>query len=169
MVPVERVEPLEDMPEDQPRDRQAENDSQPQVLKTGLIGKRICHFRILEVIGGGGMGVVYRAEDLKLGRPVALKFLPEELAGDPVSLKRFQREAQTTSSLNHPNICTIFGIEEFEGQPIIEMELLDGETLRDRLAAPDSNKMAFDQLLEIALQTSSGLAHQISGKPHLPD
>jgi eukaryotic-like serine/threonine-protein kinase len=157
MVPVERVDPIEDLPKDQPKDRQIENGSQLQVLKTGLIGKKICHFRVLEVIGGGGMGVVYRAEDLKLGRPVALKFLPEELAGDPVSLRRFQREAQTASSLNHPNICTIFEIEEFEGQPIIVMELLDGETLRDRLAAPDPNKMALDQLLEIALQTSSGL------------
>ena len=157
MVPVERVQPLEDLPKGEPRDHRAENGSQPHGLYTGLIGKKISHFRILEVIGGGGMGVVYRAEDLKLGRLVALKFLPEELAGDPVSLRRFQREAQTASSLNHPNICTIFEIEEFEGQPIIVMELLDGETLRDRLAAPDSNKMALDQLLEIALQISSGL------------
>jgi serine/threonine protein kinase len=154
MVPVEPVEPL---PKDPPGNRQAENSSQLQVLETGLIGKKISHFRVLEVIGGGGMGVVYRAEDLKLGRLVALKFLPEELAGDPVSLARFQREAQTASSLNHPNICTIFAIEEFEGQPIIVMELLDGETLRDRLAAPDSDLMSLDQLLEIALQTSSGL------------
>jgi eukaryotic-like serine/threonine-protein kinase len=157
MVPVERVELLEDLPKDQPGNRQPENSSQLQALKTGLIGKKISHFRVLEAIGGGGMGVVYRAEDLKLGRRVALKFLSEELAGDPVSLRRFQREAQTASSLNHPNICTIFEIEEFEGQPIIVMELLDGETLRDRLAVRDSNKMALDQLLEIALQTSSGL------------
>jgi serine/threonine protein kinase len=157
MVPVERVEPLEDLPKIEPARHLPENGSPRQSPNTGLIGKRISHFRVLEVIGGGGMGVVYKAEDLKLGRPVALKFLPEELAGDPVSLKRFEREAQTASSLNHPNICTIFGIEEFEGQPIIVMELLEGETLRDRLAAPGSNKMALDQLLEIALQTSSGL------------
>ena len=157
MVPVERVEPLEDLRNDLRGDRQAENGSQDQPLRTGLIGKKISHFRVLEVIGGGGMGVVYKAEDLKLGRRVALKFLPEELAGDPTSLKRFQREAQTASSLNHPNICTIFEIDEFAGQPIIVMELLDGETLRDRLAASDSCKMALDQLIEVALQTSSGL------------
>jgi eukaryotic-like serine/threonine-protein kinase len=131
----------------------------PQPIRGGgLTGTRISHYRVLEVLGGGGMGVVYKAEDLKLGRPVALKFLPEELASDPDSLKRFEREAQTASSLNHPNICTIFEIEEFEEQPIIVMELLEGETLRDHLAAPGSNKMALDQLLEIALQTSSGLA-----------
>jgi eukaryotic-like serine/threonine-protein kinase len=157
MVPVEWVEPLEDLPKGRLADLQTENSSQLQPLKTALIGKKISHFRVLDVIGGGGMGVVYRAEDLKLGRRVALKFLPEELASDPASLRRFEREAQTASSLNHPNICTIFEIEEFEGQPIIVMELLDGETLRDRLAAADSNLMALDQLLEIALQTSSGL------------
>ena len=157
MVPVEPVEPLEDQPKDQPGDRPTENGSQLQALKSGLIGKKISHFRVLEVIGGGGMGMVFKAEDLKLGRLVALKFLPEELAGDPASLRRFEREAQTASSLNHPNICTIFEIEEFEEQPIIVMELLDGETLRDRLAAPDLSNMEFDQLLEIALQTSCGL------------
>jgi len=123
----------------------------------GLIGRKVSHFRVLEVIGGGGMGMVYKAEDLKLGRRVALKFLPEEMVNDPVSLKRFQREAQTASSLNHPNICTIFEIEEFEGQPILVMELLDGETLRDHLAASESKQIPLDQLLEIAVQTCSGL------------
>lgn len=124
---------------------------------TGLIGKKVSHFRVLEVIGGGGMGMVYKAEDLKLGRRVALKFLPEEMAGDPLTLRRFEREARTASSLNHPNICTIFGIEEFEGQPIIVMEFLDGETLRDRLVASGSKPLPLDQLLEIATQTCDGL------------
>jgi serine/threonine protein kinase/tetratricopeptide (TPR) repeat protein len=123
----------------------------------GLIGKKVSHFRVLEVIGGGGMGMVYKAEDLKLGRRVALKFLPEEMTSDPLSLKRFEREARTASSLNHANICTIFGIEEFEGQPIIVMELLDGETLRDRLAKLGSNPLPLDQLLDIAAQICDGL------------
>jgi serine/threonine protein kinase/tetratricopeptide (TPR) repeat protein len=120
-----------------------------------LIGKKVSHYRVLEVIGGGGMGMVYKAEDLKLGRRVALKFLPEELASDPLALRRFEREAQTASSLNHANICTIFEIEEYDGQPFIAMEFLEGETLRDRLAA--SSPIPLAALLAIAVQVCDGL------------
>jgi serine/threonine protein kinase/tetratricopeptide (TPR) repeat protein len=120
-----------------------------------LIGRKVSHYRVLEVIGGGGMGMVYKAEDLKLGRRVALKFLPEEVAGDPSALRRFEREARTASSLNHANICTIFEIEEYAGQPFIAMELLEGETLRDRLAASGAIPLA--ALLAIAVQVCEGL------------
>jgi serine/threonine protein kinase/Flp pilus assembly protein TadD len=128
----------------------------------GLIGKKVSHYRVLDVIGGGGMGMVYRAEDLKLGRSVALKFLPQELTSDGVALQRFEREAQAASSLNHPNICTIHAIEEHEAQPFIVMELLEGETLRNRMAALEPKALPFHELSEIASQVCSGLeaAHQ---------
>ncbi len=125
----------------------------------GLIGKKVSHYRVLEVIGGGGMGMVYKAEDLKLGRHVALKFLPPEMASDPVALQRFEREARAASSLDHPNICTIHEVEEHDGQPFIVMQLLQGETLRDRLAALASvqSKLPLDQLLNMAIQICEGL------------
>jgi eukaryotic-like serine/threonine-protein kinase len=130
-------------------------DPRPQL--GDLTGKKVCQYRVLEVLGGGGMGMVYKAEDLKLGRRAALKFLPEEVAQDPIAFQRLEREAQTASALNHRNICTIYDIEEYEGQPFIAMELLEGETLQQRLAASAPGAMPATVLVDIAVQLCLGL------------
>jgi serine/threonine protein kinase len=122
-----------------------------------LIGTQVAHYRVLELIGAGGMGIVYKAEDLKLARRVALKFLPEELANEPLDLKRFEREARTASALNHPNICTIYQIDEDEGRPFIAMELHEGDSLLHRLASSEMRATPLDSLLDIAIQICTGL------------
>ncbi|MBW2037831.1 MAG: serine/threonine protein kinase, partial [Deltaproteobacteria bacterium] len=119
-----------------------------------MIGKRISHYKILEKLGEGGMGVVFKAEDIKLNRLVALKFLPSDLTRDPEAKERFVQEAQAAAALNHPNICTIHEINEIDGQSFIAMEYIEGQSLCEKIK---SGPLEIDEALDIAVQVAEGL------------
>src|SRR5215469_6595177 len=124
-----------------------------------LVGETVSHYRILDGLGGGGMGLVYRAEDIRLGRHVALKFVPEEAARDAASLGRFEREARSASALEHPNICSVYEFGEHEGQPFLVMQLLEGQTLRELISTSGEGQppLEFSRVLDLAVQIAEGL------------
>ena len=126
-----------------------------ETASLGMIGQTVSHYRIVSKLGGGGMGVVYDAVDTRLGRHVALKFIPDTLANDPKSLNRFLLEARAASQLNHPGICTIHDIEDLDGHPFIVMEKLEGMSLKDRLKG---ERMKVDEVLDIGTQVADALA-----------
>ena len=138
--------------------------SAPETPHQDLIGKKIGNYRVLQLLGGGGMGVVYQAEDLKLGRRVAIKFLPSELATDPKAFERLEREARAASALDHPNICPIYHLGEHEGQPFIVMQLLEGQTLREWIEGTVNRPapQRLGEVLDLAIEIVDGLeaAHQ---------
>jgi eukaryotic-like serine/threonine-protein kinase len=161
MVPVEWVGAEDASNGESSADSSSEALSKANLKVGRLTGMVVSHYRVLEVIGGGGMGLVYRTEDLKLGRQVALKFLPEEVGDDPRPRERFEREAHAVSALDHPNICTVYDFDEHEGHPFIAMQLLQGKNLRDHLA-DGRFRLSKPEGLEIAIQIASGLeaAHE---------